>query len=82
MVLDDIKPLVKGRAFLQFVESGGIATYLIVATDDSQWEIKIDLSNKSDVGDSAKFLPTYDKAITLMRWIRKANEKDELTKII
>ena len=42
---------------------------------------EIDLSDKRDVGETATFLAHYDKAITLMRWIRKAIENDTLIKI-
>lgn len=81
MILEDIKPLVKGQAFLQFIESGGIATYLIISTDNRKFEVKIDLTDKNDVGESAKFMPSYEKALTLMRWIRRANENDELVEV-
>ena len=80
MVVQDIKPLVKGIAQLQYVMSGGIAVYHIIATDETKYQLEIDLSDKHDVGATAAFKPT-EKALLLMRWIRKANENDTLIKI-
>lgn len=80
MVVQDIKPLVKGIAQIQSVQSGGIVVYKIVATDESEYLLEIDLSNKADVGATATFNAT-EKALLLMRWIRKANENDTLIKI-
>ena len=80
MVVQDIKPLVKGIAQIQSVQSGGIVVYKIVATDESEYLLEIDLSNKADVGATATFNAT-EKALLLMRWIRKANESDTLIKI-
>lgn len=80
MVVQDIKPLVKGIATLQSVLAGGIAVYKIVAIDGREFQLEIDTSNKADVGASASFNAT-EKALLLMRWIRKANENDSLIKI-
>lgn len=80
MVVQDIKPLVKGIAQLQYVMSGGIAVYHIIATDETKYQLEIDLSDKHDVGETAAFKPT-EKALLLMRWIRKANENGTLIKI-
>jgi hypothetical protein len=80
MVVQDIKPLVKGIAQLQYVMAGGIAVYKIIATDGTEYQLEIDVSNKSDVGDTASFNVT-EKALLLMRWIRKANENNTLIKI-
>ena len=80
MIVQDIKPLVKGIAQLQYVMSGGIAVYHIIATDETKYQLEIDLSDKHDVGENAAFKPT-EKALLLMRWIRKANENDTLMKI-
>ena len=79
MVVQDIKPLVKGIAILQSVLAGGIAVYNIVAIDGREFQLEIDTSNKADVGASASFNAT-EKALLLMRWIRKANENDTLIK--
>ena len=80
MIVQDIKPLVKGIAQLQSVLAGGIAVYKIAATDGTEYQLEIDTSNKTDVGESASFNVT-EKALLLMRWIRKANEDDTLIKI-
>jgi hypothetical protein len=72
--------LVKGIAILQSVLAGGIAVYKIVAIDGREFQLEIDASNKADVGESASFNAT-EKALLLMRWIRKANEDDTLIKI-
>lgn len=80
MIVQDIKPLVKGIALIQSIQAGGIVVYKIVATDESEYLLEIDLSNKADVGATATFNAT-EKALLLMRWIRKANENDTLIKI-
>ena len=80
MVVQDIKPLVKGTAEMQYVLAGGIAVYKIIAVDGTEYQLEIDLSNKADVGASAEF-NVKEKALLLMRWIRKANEDDTLIKI-
>ena len=80
MVVNDIKPIVKGIAQLQYIMSGGIAVYHIQAIDDTLYQLEIDLSDKHDVGETAAFKPV-EKALLLMRWIRKANENNTLIKI-
>lgn len=80
MIVEDLKPLVRGIAQLQYVMSGGIAVYHILSTDDRKFQLEIDLSDKHDVGETATFHPT-EKALLLMRWIRKANENDTLIEI-
>ena len=80
MIVQDIKPLVKGTAQLQYIMAGGIAVYHILAEDETKYQLEIDLSNKHDVGETAAFKP-IEKGILLMRWIRKANENDTLIKI-
>lgn len=80
MIVNDIKPLVKGIALLQYIMAGGIAVYHIVSIDDRKFQLEIDLSDKHDVGETAAFKPT-ERALLLMRWIRKANENDTLIEI-
>ena len=80
MVVQDIKPIVKGIAELQYVMGGGVAIYHITSVDGKKYQLEIDLSNKNDVGETAAFHPT-EKALLLMRWIRKANENDTLIEI-
>ena len=81
MVVNDIKPLVKGTAQLQYIMSGGIAVYHIMAVDGTKYQLEIDLSDRHDVGETAAFKPV-EKGILLMRWIRRANENDSLIKIL
>lgn len=80
MVVQDIKPIVKGIAQLQYIMSRGIAVYHIASVDDKKYQLEIDLSDKHDVGETAAFHPV-EKALLLMRWIRKANENDTLIEI-
>lgn len=80
MVVQDIKPIVKGMAQLQYIMAGGIAVYHIIAVDGKKYQLEINLSNKHDVGETAAFKPV-EKAIILMRWIRRANEQDELIEV-
>ena len=39
MVVQDLKPIVKGIAQLQYVMSGGIAVYHLNAVDGHVWQI-------------------------------------------
>ena len=80
MVVQDIKPLVKGIAQLQYIMAGGIAVYQITSIDNRNFQLEIDLSDKHDVGETAAFKPV-EKALLLMRWVRKANENDTLIEI-
>ena len=80
MVVQDIKPIVKGIAELQYIMGGGVAIYHITSIDGKKYQLEIALSNKNDVGETAAFHPT-EKALLLMRWIRKANENDTLIEI-
>ena len=80
MIVEDIKPLVKGIAQLQYIMAVGIAVYHITSVDGNKYQIEIDLSNKKDVGETAIFKPT-EKGLLLMRWIRRANDNDTLIKI-
>lgn len=81
MIVQDIKPLVKGIAQLQYVMAGGIAVYHIIDIDGNKYQLEIDISNKNDVGETAAFKPT-EKGLVLMRWIRRANDNDTLIKIV
>lgn len=81
MVVSDIKNLVKGSASLINVKAGGICQYLIKSVDGSEYLLDIDVSDKHDVGDTCEFAIEYDKALFLMRWIRRANENDSLIRL-
>lgn len=78
MIKHDLKTIVKGQADLNCVKSGGVAVYNIIVNDGTVYSLDIDLSDKHDVGETATFLSHYDKAIILMRWIRRAMDKEEL----
>ncbi len=74
----DLKTIVKGQADLNCMRSGGIAVYHITVDDGTVYSLDIDLSDRHDVGETAIFMAHYDKSVILMRWIRRAIEKDEL----
>ena len=74
----DLKTIVKGQADLNCVRSGGIAVYYITVEDGTVYSLDIDLSDRHDVGETATFMSHYDKSVILMRWIRRAIEKEEL----
>ena len=73
-----LKEIVQGTADLSCVLSGGIAVYILTDINGKKYQIEIDLSDKHDVGETATFALHYDKAIYLMRWIRRAMEHDKL----
>ena len=52
--------------------------YYVVETSNGKYQFPIDMNDRDDVGTT--FVDEY-KAITLMRYIRKAMEKDLLIKI-
>jgi len=74
----DLKEIVKGSADLSCVLSGGIAVYILTDINGKKYQLEIDLSDTSDVGVTATFELHYDKAIYLMRWIRRAMEHNKL----
>ena len=76
--METLKDIVKGTAKLDCVRSGGIAEYIITSCNGKKYLLEIDLSDKVDCGDSASFKTEYPRAIILMRWIRRAMEKDDL----
>lgn len=53
--------------------------YYVVETSNGKYQFPIDMNDRDDVG-TTTFVDEY-KAITLMRYIRKAMEKDLLIKI-
>lgn len=81
MITHDLKTIVKGSAILDCVKSGGIAVYHITVEDGTVYSLDIDLSDKHDVGETATFMSHYDKALILMRWIRRAIDNETLYKI-
>ena len=75
-----LKDIVTGSADLSHMKAGGIAVYHVTDIHGNKYQVEIDLSDKHDVGDSATFEVHYDKAMILMRWIRRAYESGELVK--
>ena len=77
----DLKTIVKSPSKLDCIKSGGIAVYIATTEDGTQYQYEIDLSDKHDVGETATFLPHYDKAMILMRWIRRAIDNNTIIKL-
>lgn len=76
--METLTEIVKGTAQLDCVRTGGVAEYIITSCNGKKYLVEIDLSDKVDCGESASFKPYYEKAIILMRWIRRAMEKGNL----
>jgi hypothetical protein len=76
--METLTQIVKGTAQLDCIRTGGIAEYIITSCNGKKYLVEIDLSDKVDCGESASFKPYYEKAIILMRWIRRAMEKGDL----
>ena len=79
--METLKQIVKGSAKLDCIKSGGVHTELLPSENNKRYLVEIDLSNKIDCGESATFMPVYEKAIILMRWIRRAMDKGELIEL-
>ena len=77
---ETLTQIVKGTAQLDCVRSGGIAEYVITSCNGVQYLLEIDLTDKVDCGATARF-KSQEKAITLMRWIRRAMESDNLIRL-
>ena len=77
----DLKDIVKGTADLSCVIAGGIAEYILTDINGIKYQLQINLADKHDVGETATFQTHYDKAIILMRWIRRAIENKELIQL-
>ena len=77
-MVETLTQIVKGNARLDCIRTGGVAEYIITSENGKRYMVEIDLSDKVDCGESAIFKPYYEKAIILMRWIRRAMEKGDL----
>ena len=77
----DLKTIVKSPSKLDCIKSGGIAVYIATTEDGTQYQYEIDLSDKHDVGETATFMPYYEKSVILMRWIRRAIECEEMIQL-
>lgn len=74
-----LKELVKGTT-AKFSHAIAGVLYYVVEVDGLNYQFPIDMNDKEDVG-TATFFAEY-KAITLMRYIRKAIDHDELVTIV
>ncbi len=74
----DIKTIVKDNT-AKFDHAIAGVLYYTVDTPDGTYLFPVDMNDKDDVG-TTTFFNEY-KAITLMRYIRKAIAKNELIKI-
>ena len=79
--METLTQIVKGTAQLDCIRTGGVAEYVITSCNGKKYLVEIDLSDKVDCGESASFKPYYEKAIILMRWIRRAMEKGDLIEL-
>lgn len=79
--MEELKDIVKGRAELNCMLSGGIAVYHITSVNGRKYQLEIDLSDKHDVGETATFNVSYEKSVILMRWIRRAMENGTLIEL-
>lgn len=77
----DLKDIIKGKADMVCVKAGGVAIYELTSESGKKYQLEINLADTHDVGETATFMCHYDKAIILMRWIRKAIEKEELIEL-
>ena len=78
--IDILKSIVMDRdrqAILSHASAGVL--YYMVVTETGTYMFPVDMNDKADVGD-AEFR-AGEKAVTLMRYIRKAIESDRLIKI-
>lgn len=51
-------------------------------SEDGKYLLEIDVTDTKDMGgDTATFLPVYEKCIYLMRWISRAIKENTLIKI-
>lgn len=55
-----------------------MAVYDLCSESGKRYQVNIDLSDKHDVSDTAVFSGHYDKALTLMRWIRRVIDNNQL----
>ena len=74
----ELKSIVKDNV-AKFSHAISGVLYYIVTTKEGDYLFPIDMNDRDDVG-TTTFLSEY-KAITLMRYIRKAIDKNELVKI-
>lgn len=75
-----IKEIVNGnRAVFDFYRNGKLY-YNILVDGIPTWQIPVDITDTDDIGNTT-FINEY-KAITLMRYVRKAIVNDSLIKLV
>lgn len=75
----NIKEIVENNNMAKFSHAIAGVLYYEVKVKDDNYQFSIDMNDKSDVGTGT--FPCEIKAITLMRWIRKAMDKNEFYKV-
>ena len=76
--METLKEIVKDNK-AKFSHAIAGVLYYVVETPKGKYQFPIDMNDRDDVG-TTTFVDEY-KAITLMRYIRKAMEKDALIKV-
>jgi len=76
--MTDLKTIVKDTKS-KFVFAIAGVLYYQVFTPDGTYQFPIDMNNKDDVG-TTTFITEY-RSITLMRYIRKAMDSENLIKV-
>ena len=74
----DIKRIVKNNIAKFSYYRDGMLIYDVIDHDtgDVKWTFPVDITNKSDIGNAS--FPAEIKAITLMRYIRKAIDSQSI----
>lgn len=67
-------------AIFSFYRSGKMYYNIVDTTGKALWEFPVDVTNTDDIGNAV--FPREIKAITLMRYIRKAIESDSLVSLV
>ena len=68
--------MVQGKNMARYVHCQGTKLMYEVIVEDIKYIFPIDVSDKKDIGNTV--FETEHKAITLMRWIRKGIEDDNI----
>lgn len=68
------------KAVFSFYRSGKMYYNVVDNTGKAIWEFPVDVTNTDDIGNAV--FPREIKAITLMRYIRKAIDSESLTSLV
>lgn len=68
------------KAVFSFYRSGKMYYNVVDNTGKAIWEFPVDITNTDDIGNAV--FPREIKAITLMRYIRKAIDAESLTSLV